>query len=87
MTRPIKANEVHVHVGRLVIDRAALGDAGSRGLHDTVAERIRQRIENADMAHAHDSPSPGPPRRDLSDAIATAVAAQVTPRVSVARRR
>jgi len=74
---------VHIRVGRLVVDRAALPQSGVRGLREAVTRRIAERVDGADPA------SDGTPgaRPDLSDAIASAVAEQVTPRVGLARRR
>jgi hypothetical protein len=84
MSRDVDAaGGIHVRVNRMVVDRAALGDSGVRGLREAVARRIAHRFEGTDSA------SDGTPgsRPDLSDVIATAVAEQVPPRVSLARRR
>jgi hypothetical protein len=83
VSRDVDLAGVHVRVGRLVVDRAALGESGVRGVREAVVRRIAHRLEGADAA------SDGTPgsRPDLSDVIATAVAEQVSPRVSLARRR
>ncbi len=75
--------EVHIRVGRLVVDRAALAESGVRGLREAVTRRIAERVDGADQASDGTSGA----RPDLSEAIASAVAEQVTPRVSLARRR
>lgn len=83
MTRDVgRPNDVHVRIGRLVVDRGALANASPRSLHESVAGRIARQLEST---HARDHE--GVPRTDLSDVIATAVAAHVSPRVNLARRR
>ena len=74
---------VHIRVGRLVVDRAALAESGVRELREAVTRRITGRFEGSDPAS--DLTPCAPP--DLSEAIASAVAEQVTPRVGLARRR
>lgn len=74
------APDLQVHIGRLVIDRAALGNTGVRGLHEAVSHRIAKRLESS--VEPERSPQP---RVDLSDAIATAVAEQLSPRLDPAR--
>jgi hypothetical protein len=74
------APDLQVHIGRLVIDRAALGNTGVRGLHEAVIPRIAKRLESAV------EPERSPQHRvDLSDAIAAAVAEQLSPRLHRAR--
>lgn len=71
---------VHIHIHRLVVDRAALADS-TRGLHDEVVDRITHRL-NGDAADAESAAE----RPAVSEAIAMAVAEHVSPRLKVARR-
>ena len=81
--RPFGRTDIHVHIGRLVVDRSALAASGVRGLHDEVIDRITHRLDGgAGEADAAPAGKPG-----LSDAIAAAVAGHVSPRLDVARAR
>ena len=74
---------VHIHIHRLVVDRAALADSGARGLHDEVIDRITHRLDGG----AAEAESAADRKPVVSDAIAMAVAEHVSPRLNVARRR
>lgn len=81
---PNAPHELHVRVGRLVVDAAALRDGTSpRVLSDTLPDRIAGRLErgaaNADAASGAQSA--------VVRTIADAVAAQVSPYLSEVRRR
>jgi hypothetical protein len=91
--RPLGRADIHVHIGRLVVDRAALTDSGVNGLHDEVADGITHRLDDGAGSDALGhiphlrTLAPSHETAGLSDAIAAAVAEYVSPRLNVARRR
>jgi hypothetical protein len=84
---------VHIHIGRLVVDRAALAETGVRDLHDEIADRITHRLDTRaeSDARAHTphlrTVAPSHEKAGLSDAIAGAVAEHVSRRLDVAHAR
>lgn len=84
MTRDAaRSNDIHVRIGRLVVDRGALADVSPRTLRESVANQIAHQLESVDTARDHG----GAPRTHLADVIAGAVAAQVSPRLTRGRSR
>ena len=75
--------DVHVRIGRLVVDRSALAGDGVRGLSDAVTRRIAHRLEGA-AVNVEGVPGDRP---DLSDTIAKAVADRVSSQLGRTRRR
>ena len=80
--RPFGRADIHIHIGRLVIDRTAFADTSARGLHDEVMNRITHRLDGGAEVDSSADRKPG-----LSDAIAAAVTEHISPRLPVARRR
>jgi hypothetical protein len=70
--------DVHVRIGRLVIDRPALRDNGHRGLRECVTAGISRRITAAHQNRASHG--------DLADAIADAVVERIAPQLDPRRR-
>jgi len=84
--------DVHVRISRLIVDRAAVGDAGVHGLRESIARRIADRLEHPagppeGGPYELEHPA-GPPKGGLyENAIATAVVQQVSSRLNLGRRR
>ena len=72
---------VHVRISTLIVERAAVGNADGRGLRESVARRIADRLERPSA-----EPDSSAGRLDLSDTIASAVADHVSSRLDLARR-
>jgi hypothetical protein len=88
---------IHIHIGRLVVDRAALTGSSVRGLHDEVTDRITHRLDGGAESDARGHTphtqtfAPSHEKAGLSDlpglseAIAGAVAEHLSPRLDAAR--
>jgi len=77
-------HEVHIHVRRLVVDRASLrDDAGSGGLRESLSARIADRVGSFGVRQENRAPD----RFDLTDAIADAIATRVSMHLADATRR
>jgi hypothetical protein len=77
--RSAHAAEVHVHIGHLVIDAQALGDAGTRGFEAALQAALGERLGAAR------TPAGAAPRgMAAGDSVAEAVAAHVNPKLGPA---
>jgi hypothetical protein len=84
MTRDAaRSNDVHVRIGRLVVDRGAIADVSPRSLRERVADRIAQQLESVNAARDDE----GARGTHLADVIASEVAARVSPRLTRGRSR
>jgi len=83
-SRPVGRAETHIHIARIVVDRAALAGSSVRGLHDEVADRLTHRLDGGAESDAIGNKTGLSDSSGLPDAIAGAVAEHVS-RLDVAR--
>ena len=78
--RPVPPPELHVRVGRLVIDAAVLGESGPRteAFHGLLRSAL---VQHLDGMPANDSSTPQTTRSIVAHAVADAVTARQTPAI------